>query len=132
MSSTIYTFVDDSRNVDTNISDLLQEIVGLSNVLEAIGQSWSQNPTIISAQAQSDGNLWLCVQTSLDDCKGTLEKLDKRLDDIQKNSRFGRGFLRRPTKAIKMNMHMKEIVAYKQRVHWHNSAMQSALQMIHV
>lgn len=72
------------------------------------------------------------MRSSLDDCNNTLEKLDKKLDDVQKSSRIGRGFLRKPTKLIKLNMNMKEILAYKQRVSWHNSAMQSAFQLINV
>lgn len=118
--------------MDTNVKDLLQEIGGLSSVLEAISQSWTKDPLIVSAQAHSGGNLWGSVRSSLDDCSDTLGKLDKKLEDIQKGSLLGRGFLRKPTKLIKLNMNMKEIMGYKQRVSWHNSAMQSAFQLINV
>lgn len=131
MTASIYTFVDDARNVDSNVNDLLQELLGLSRVLEAISQSWTQNP-IIATQAHSDGNLWSSVRASLDDCKSTLAKLDKKLDDIQKSSFLGRGFFRKPTKLIKLNMNMKDILVFKQQIHSYNGAMQSALQMINV
>jgi hypothetical protein len=32
----------------------------------------------------------------IDDCKKTLEKLDKVVNDVQKESFFGRGFMRKP------------------------------------
>jgi hypothetical protein len=118
--------------VDSNVNDLLHEILGLSRVSEAISQSWTQNPMIAAAETHSDGNLWGSVRASLDDCQSTLGKLNKKLDELQNGSVFARGFLRKPTKLIKLNMNMGDILLFKQQIHSYNNAMQSALQMINV
>lgn len=98
----------------------------------SVSQAWKQNPLLVAAQANTDGNLWTSVRASLDDCKNTLEKLKKKIDEVQKSSFLGRGFLRKPTMSIKLNMKMRDITTFKQQIHSYNSAMQSALQMINM
>jgi hypothetical protein len=132
VSGILYTFVDDARSVDDSISSLCKEIMGLSRVLEAVSQAWKQNPLLVAAQVNTGGSLWISVRASLDDCKSTLEKLEKKIDEVQKSSFLGRGFLRKPTMSIKLNMKMRDITMFKQQVHSYNSAMQSALQMINM
>ncbi|OCL14343.1 hypothetical protein AOQ84DRAFT_435739 [Glonium stellatum] len=129
----LYTFVDDARSIDDSISGLCEEILGLSRVLKALSQAWNQNPLLVAAQANTDGgSLWTSVQASLDDCENTLGKLEKKLDEVQKSSFLGRGFLRKPTMSIKLNVRMRDISAFKQQMHSYSTAMQSALQMINV
>lgn len=118
--------------MDSNLTELYEETLGLSRVLGAIAKSWKQIPFIAVAQADPDGNLWSAVKTTLDDCKSTLEKLDNKINDVQREGVFGRGLMRKATKQIKLNMRMKDIVLFKQQIHWYNSGMQSALQMINV
>ena len=111
----LYTFVGDALSVDDSISGLCKEIVGLSRVLEVVSQAWKQNPLLVAAQANADGNLWISVQVSLDDCKNTLDKLEKKIDEAQKSSFLWRGFLRKPTMSIKLNMRMMDITTFKQQ-----------------
>jgi hypothetical protein len=118
--------------VDSNVNDLLQEILGLSRVSEAVSQSWRQNPMIAAAQINSDGNLWGSVRASLDDCQRTLGKLNQKLDELQNRGVFARGFLRKPTKLFMLNMKMKDILLFKQQIHSYNNAMHSALLMINL
>jgi hypothetical protein len=129
---TIYTFIDDSRNVDSTVNDLLREIQGLSRAAEAIGTAWTQNPTIVTAQTGTDGNLWRSVEASLEDCQLTLARLNSKLDELKKGSVFGRGFLRKPTKLMMLNMRFKDIIAFKDQIQSYNNAMQGALLMINV
>ncbi|KAF2815672.1 uncharacterized protein BDZ99DRAFT_405916, partial [Mytilinidion resinicola] len=132
VSGILYTFIDDARGVDDSVAGLCEEINGLQRALNAIGQSWKQNPLLVTTQTNGDRDLWITVRGSLDDCQITLGKLDKRLVEVQKTSFLGRGFLRKPTMSIKLNMMMKDITAFRQQIHSHNSAMQSAFQMINV
>ena len=129
---TIYTFIDDSRNVDSTVNDLLREIQGLSRAAEAIGTAWTQNPKIVTAQTGTDGNLWRSVEASLEDCQLTLARLNSKLDELKKGSVFGRGFLRKPTKLMMLNMRIKDITAFKDQIQSYNNAMQGALLMINV
>lgn len=131
VSATLYTWIDDTRQVDTNVAALCEEILALSRVLDAISKTWKRNPQIASAQTD-DGTLWISVKASIDDCKATLEKLNLMLDDVQKGSFVGRGFLRKPAKQIKFSLKTKDISVYQQRMQSYNSAMQSALHMINL
>jgi hypothetical protein len=132
ISTVLYTFIDNTRNVDSNVAGLYEEVKGLLQVLEAINKSWNQNSATVLRQVDLGGTLWSTVKASLDDCRTTLEKLDNELNEVQATGFLGRSFLRRPVTQIKFNMRMTDITVYKQRVHSHNSAMQSALQMISV
>lgn len=51
VTATVYTIIDNTRYVDTNVDDLLREIQGLSRSAESIGSVWTQNPMIAAAQA---------------------------------------------------------------------------------
>ena len=82
---------------------------------------------IAAAEASNNGNLWATVKASMDYCKVTLAKLDTKLDEVQTGSFLRQGFLRKPTKIVKLNMKMENIVLFKQQVHSYNNAMQSAL-----
>ena len=83
MSRVIFTFVDGTRTVDSRVSDLLQEILGLSIVSKAISQRWTQFLTIAAAEASNNGNFWVSVKASLDDYKNTPGRLDTKLDEVQ-------------------------------------------------
>lgn len=132
VSATLYTWIDDTRQVDTNVAALCEEILALSRVLDAISKTWKRNPQITSVHSDPDGTLWVSVKASIDDCKATLEKMSRMVDDVQKGGAFGRGFIRRTTKQIKFTLKAKDISVYKQRVQSYNSAMQSALHMINL
>ncbi len=114
------------------MDDLLREIQGLSRGAEAIGTAWTKNPKIVTAQTGTDGNLWSSVEASLEDCQLTLARLNSKLDELKKGSVFGRGFLRKPTKLVMLNMRIKDITAFKDQIQSYNNAMQSALLMINV
>ncbi|KAH8591765.1 hypothetical protein B0O99DRAFT_518852 [Bisporella sp. PMI_857] len=81
VSATLYTWVEDTRQVDSSVTGVCDEILALSRVLDAISKSWKRNPQIASAQIDPDGTLWSSVRGSLDDCRATLEKLGATLED---------------------------------------------------
>jgi hypothetical protein len=114
------------------VDDLLREIQGLSRGAEAIGTAWTNNPRIVTPQTGTDGNLWGSVEASLEDCQLTLAKLNSKLDELNRGGVFGRGFLRRPSKLVMLNMKIKDIAAFKDQIRSYNNAMQSALLMINV
>jgi hypothetical protein len=132
ISTVLSSFISDSRNVDSNVAGLYEEVKGLSNVLKAINKSWNQNSATALRQADLDGNLWVTVRASLGDCRATLERLGRELNGVQSTGFFRKSFLRRPVTQIRLNLRMSDIVIYKQRIQSHNSAMQSSLQMISV
>jgi hypothetical protein len=132
ISAILYTAIDETRNVDTNIKNLYDEVLILSGVLDAISKSWSRSPLIAIARADPDGKLWVNVRTLIDECRKTLQKIEEELVDTQKDNFFSRGFMRKPSRAIKLNMKAKDIQQFRQQVQSYSTGMQSALQMINV
>jgi hypothetical protein len=80
----------------------------------------------------TNGNLWRSVEASLEDCQLALARLNSKLDELKKGSVFGRGFLRKPTNLMMLNMKVKDVTAFKDQIQSHNNAMQGALLMINV
>lgn len=92
---------------------------------------------ILEAQNGEDSGIWGTVKVSLDDCQATITKLSMKIDGIQNgsffgNSSFGNGFLKKASAAIKLNLSMKNIAAFKQKINWHQAEMQGAFQMINL
>jgi hypothetical protein len=111
---------------------LCDEVLGLSRVLDAISKSWRQIPLIAVAQADPNGDLWVNVKASIDNCRKTLRRLEKEVNKVQKDNIFVRGFLRKPTQQLRLNMKVKDIQLFRQQVQSYAGGMQSALQMINV
>jgi hypothetical protein len=116
--------------VDDNVSGLRQELLALSGILEGIEKMWRQNHVQLVAYAGADASLWTSIKDNVENGRKTVTKLEKALDNVSKTSIFGRGFLRKPVKALKMNLSSDDIVRYRQRITSHHLAMQGGLQMI--
>ena len=132
LSSVLYSWVDETRNVDTNVSGFCEEILSLSRLLEAIGRSIKENPVINAPGLDQDNELWSNFNLTLDDCHTTLDKLGQKLEEVQNSTLFGLSILRRPVKQIRLSLKMKEIEVYRQRIQYYNGALQLPLQMINV
>ncbi|TVY62683.1 Heat shock 70 kDa protein 12B [Fusarium oxysporum f. sp. cubense] len=130
---TIYCWIDDTVDIDDNVSSLCDEITTLSRVLDSISNASVQVPVAVIAEIDPDNGLWGSLRTTLDDVKATFKKLNQLLAELEKSSSFvSRGFLRRPNKQITFSLRSKEITTYKDRIKSYNTAMTSALQMINV
>jgi hypothetical protein len=129
---TLYTWIDDTIAVDENVAGLCEEVKALARALDSVSNASKQAPRVVIAEIDPDGGLWETVRATLGDIQGTLDKLNQLLAEVQKNSVFSRGFLRRPTKQIKFSMKLKDITTFKDRIKSYNTAMNSALQMINV
>lgn len=128
----LYAWIDDMRNVDAAIRGFCEETLALSRILEAVSSAWKQNPSIAAAQAAGDGRLWQSVKMTLDDCKATLARLDKKLDDIRGSKSLGMRIFGRASRQIRLSLRAADIAVYRQRILYYSGAMQLALQMINV
>jgi hypothetical protein len=132
ITGVLYTWIDDARNVDATVSGFCEEILALSRTLEALSAAWKQNPSIEAAQAAGDGHLWRSVKMTLDDCKATLGKLDKKLDEVRGSNSLGMRIFGRVNRQIRLSLRAADVAVYRQRVQYYSGAMQLALQMISV
>jgi Fungal N-terminal domain of STAND proteins len=133
LSGYIYTFVQQSQMVDTAVHFLDIEVKSLSDILGSIATSFN-DPLVASVALESqtghEGQYWRTVKRSMNDCKGTLENLERILERVGK--RESGGFFGRTRKHIKFAMNLSEIDLFKQQVAGYRQTMQLALQMISV
>lgn len=133
IASTIYTWIDDAADVDENVTSLCEEVTALSRVLESVSNAAAQAPRGVVAEIDPDDSLWASVRDTMGDIKSTLDKINHLLAEVQKSGGlFSRGFLKKPTKLIRLNLRLKDINQYRDRIKSYNNAMTSALQMINV
>ncbi|PVH87971.1 hypothetical protein DL98DRAFT_632184 [Cadophora sp. DSE1049] len=130
VSTTVYEFTIDTRDVDTNVQNLYRGLKSLSQVLTNVSTAWSENPLVAVAQTGPDGNLWICVKESVQNCEVVLTKLEAVLDEISAENGVGKGFMRRPVKQIRLNMNKKDIQAFGSEVQTYERALSIALNAI--
>ncbi|KAF5710796.1 hypothetical protein FGLOB1_5326 [Fusarium globosum] len=129
---TLYTWIDDTVDVDENVSNLLEEVSILSRVLDSVSNASGRVPQAIVAEIDPGNALWGSISATLDDIQNTFDKLKQLMAELEKTNRFSRGFLRKPTKQIKFSLRSKDITIYKDRIKSYNTAMTSAFQMLNI
>ncbi|KAF5977321.1 hypothetical protein FCOIX_6588 [Fusarium coicis] len=129
---TLYTWIEDTVEVDENVSNLFEEVSTLSRVLDSVSNASGRVPQAVVAEIDPGNALWGSISATLDDIKNTFNKLNQLMAELEKTNRFSRGFLRKPTKQIKFSLRSKDINIYKDRIKSYNTAMTSAFQMINV
>jgi uncharacterized protein YukE len=129
LSTTLFTFVQATRNVDQSVRALYDEVKGLILTLDAIGSSIKASNIGKGKQPEQNPELWKRVAASLDHCRGTVESMGKSLDSIKKSSS---NFAGQALRAFKLNWKEDQINTSRSQIHSHNSALQLALQMINV
>ena len=130
VTATLYTFIDDTRHVDKNVSELIDEIRSLSQILDTISKSLGNNALVASSSANS--SLWVNVHSSMQECQDTIKRLDQMLRDLGDSAPSASSFLRKSKKQVKLNMRSKDVAAFKQQIHTHCSGMQLTLQTVNV
>jgi hypothetical protein len=130
LAGSISVFINKYQAVDATISTLVLDIKSLSQVLTSIGASF-EDPLLATAalasQTGHEAQHWKNVRRSLDDCRDTLDKLEKILENIQKAES---GLLRRPRKMLKLGSQAEEITLLQHEVTCYTRAMQLSLQLI--
>ncbi|KAG4435919.1 hypothetical protein IFR05_008613 [Cadophora sp. M221] len=130
VSTTIYEFTTDTRDVDTNVQNLYRGLGSLSQVLTNISTAWKENPLVAVAQTGPDGNLWICVKDNVGNCGVVLKKLEATLDKVSAENAVGKGFMRRPVKQIRLNLNKKDIQGFGSEVQTYERALAIAFNAI--
>lgn len=129
---TLYTWIDDTIDVDENVSNLFEEISSLSRALESIRSASVRVSQAILAEIDPGNGLWSTIGATFIDMQTTFNRLNQLMAELEKTSFFSRGFLRKPTKQIRFSLRSKDISTHRDRIKSYNTAMISALQMINV
>lgn len=118
------------KNPDPSILALSIEIASLSNVQNSIHECFSQRSIAEAVLSAKTGNqqYWQHVRRSIDDCKGTIEILGRKLENamkFRKKRLFGRD-------QYKLEMTSAEITALKHHIVAYRETMQLSLNLITV
>jgi Fungal N-terminal domain of STAND proteins len=132
ISALLYTWIEETRNVDTAVSDFCEETIALSRVLDTISKSLKQSHIIVASTSGANQDLWSSLKATLDDCGSTLDKLDQKLEEVKGSAPSGLAMLRRPIKHFRLSLKIKDIALFRERIQFYNGAMQLPLQMINV
>lgn len=129
ISGYIYTFVNNTKNVDTTIRVLGAEVVALSQILNSINESFSDRTlagAALGSQTGHEGQHWRHVYQSMEDCKNTLRTLEQVMQKVKKGKGgvFGR--------AIKLELSVSEIALLKQQIAAYRQTMGLSLHLITV
>jgi Fungal N-terminal domain of STAND proteins len=132
VSATLYTFVNETRNVDQTVKDLATEVDALSRALTQV-EAVLQSPTVVAAEkcvsADENKQLWHTVYGSVGDCQKTVERIDSALDEVRKRrSSWAAQALRQ----VKLKLGKDEINSLRAQTHTHCSALKMALQMVNM
>jgi len=129
LSTTLYAFVEATKNIDQSVKSLYDEVNSLTRTLDAIGGSIASPSLAVGDEASQNPELWQSVEGSLADCRNTIEKLNASLSGI-KNS--GSNVASQMLRTFKLNFKEDELRKLKAEIQTHNTALQLALQMINV
>ncbi len=121
-------FIASSASVETTLTELQTEVVGLGNVLESIGRSL-KGPADARKDAGvvGEAELWTTLAFAIKDAERTIAALGDTVQGLVGTKPTG--FFKRMAKQAKLNFNADEINAIRTRIHTHTTSLQAALQM---
>lgn len=133
----ILTFLEDKRNVNQKIASLCDEIAGLTKVLKSL-ETLAREPSLRRTNhetsnlhpAEDVGN-WEMVNTTLEECKGTLDRLEQVLENLRSVINVP-GIVQLPIRALKFQIKNGDITQYKAQIEGYLRLIQICLQLITV
>ena len=127
VSTLLYTWIDEIKNIDGALRAFLSEVNALSAVLDAV-KSCSQDALLTDvSQRQDTSAFWVLVQKTLEDCGTVVGELERILMDVA--SRRGLGQL--ITNSL-LNVQSGKIALLRQQIQSFTTVLQMAMQMINV
>jgi hypothetical protein len=126
-STSLYTWIKETKNVDGTVKAFAAEVKALSSVLDTI-KSFSEDMCMINALPRQHNNeLWALVKNTLYDCSTIVDELDQLFEGM--GSRSGVGHV---ITNFNLNLKSKEITLLWQQIQRYTTALQMSMQMINV
>jgi len=131
VSSFLYSFIRCGTNIDETVTVLSTEVESLQRNLTAIAES-CRLPSVRSAAQNSEEQAhWDTLEQSLNDCKDTLETLERSLASVQSTrARKGGKFVNFISKRITWDSTSQELFRIRQKVTAYRETIGLSLQWI--
>jgi hypothetical protein len=128
----LYTFIEETKNIDQAVVDLVEEVNALNSILEAVKLGLESDLVKVAekrANSEDSRLLWESIQVSLDNCQATINRLEKAIVDIRPESK---SFAKQALRRIKLNLKDDEISTFRTQVRTHTNALHMALLMVNL
>lgn len=127
LSTTLFTFIGATRNVDHTIRALYEEVKGLVLILDAIGSNIKTLDVGKGKQPEQHPDLWTSVTALVENCRGTVDLMCQTLQGVK---RPGSNIAGQAFRVFKLNWKEDTIKTLRSQIQTHAGALQLALQMI--
>ena len=127
LSTSLYTWIEETKNVDGTVKDFAAVVKALSSVLDIVKSS-SQDICMINALPRKHNNeLWALVQTTLYDCSTIVDELDQLLEGIESRSGVGHVITN-----FSLDLKSEKMTLLWQQIQSYTAVLQISMQMINV
>lgn len=129
VSCSLINFFDDVKNSDVTVAQFRSEISSIESLLITINTCLKAYTLSVP---KNNAAIWTSIQGILEDCGGTINRLDSELDRIQqKNSRASTTW-KKAYSSLRLNMNAYTVKTLRSRVRTHVGALQLSLSCISV
>jgi hypothetical protein len=136
ISKLLYTGFDEVQSVGSNLQIFYCELVTLSNSLQSLGDGLTRPdfhkafPTDGIGTSENFKHL-ISLKIVISDCESSVKQLEMVLDKISGgNGFFAHGILRKPVKALQLDLKSSELDRIRKQIQTYHNAMQLSLHMI--
>jgi hypothetical protein len=132
LSLKLYTFIEDTKNINQAVTDLVEEVNALNSILETVKSGLESDLVKLAEQrANSEDSrlLWESIQGSLINCQSTIDRLEKAVADVRPE---GKNFAKQAVRRIKLNLKDTELTSFRTQIRTHTNTLQMALQMVNL
>jgi hypothetical protein len=133
--TTILAFVESRLDVDNRVKNACAEVKGLVKVLQSL-DTLARDPGLKgighSSHPADDVGNWEMVKQTMNECKGTLDKLANVLQDVSSVLMPGIPIPQFPIRTVKFQLKTGEITQYKEQIGGYLRLIQISLQLITV
>lgn len=130
-ANSVRRFINSVRHADAGFKALCTELASLSGFLQSIDRTMEECRRNPLSLAPIDQDLWKQAHTALADCQETLDELEALKNRMKGPSRSNT-FFRKARLATDMQVHARDIVAFRDKIHMSNWSLQTLLQVINV
>ena len=129
VSCSLISFADDAKNTDVTVAQFRSEVSSIESLLITINTCLKAYTLSVP---KNNAGIWTSIRGILDDCAGTIARLDTELERIQHKTSRASTTWKKAYSSLRLNMNAYTIKTLRVRVRTHVGALQLSLSCISV
>ena len=118
--------IEHIKDVDDDVQTLHREASSLQNSAQQVVGMLGRHPEALKGY---NAEAWVFVAQQIHECRETLQEMEDKLSEIERDTRARRSKLRRVIKTASLAKRMKAITKYKGALHFFSSSLQIGLHI---